>query len=702
MRLVLVVMLAIARPSAALQAYSSFITRAASRARSGHRLTAAPPAREAASGSEQASAGVANVKAWLTERMRAAIVAQYGEELRDIDPLVAPATKAAFGDYQCNAAMSLAKRVGKKPRDVAVELVEAAELSELCVEPEIAGPGFLNIRVRPDALARRLAEMLADEERLALPRKPAKRVVVDYSSPNIAKEMHVGHLRSTVIGDALARLLELQGHSVLRLNHVGDWGTQFGMLITYLREVAPEAIAAASEDRALDLDLGDLVSFYKAAKRRFDEDEGFQTESRGAVVALQAGDRDSLAAWRALCAKSRVEFEKIYRTLGVDERLEERGESFYNSGLDDVVRALEEAGVLVESDGARVVFPEGHDPAAAATAEGKEKPPPPLIVVKSDGGYMYSTTDLAAIVHRATVEGAERVLYVTDSGQALHFAQVFDAARRAGLVGPAVELTHVPFGLVLGEDGKKFKTRSGETVRLADLLDEAVRIAREDVAARQAEGDGALDVDALAQTIGIAAVKYADLSMNRNSNYKFSYKKMLSLSGNTAPYMLYAYARISGIRRKAGGEELLRGGSAGAAPKIMLDTPEESALAMHLVRLPEVLDQVRLCAVRALAADGRARRARMKTRPAPDARAARSPVPSRPPWRQVEEDLLPHRLCEYVFELSGKFNQFYEACPVLKAPSDELRLSRAALCTVTANTLRVVLSVLGLPTVEAL
>jgi arginyl-tRNA synthetase len=587
------------------------------------------------------------MKEWIGEQMRATIVAEFGEAFRDVDPLVTPATKAAFGDYQCNAAMSLGKRVGMPPRDVATRLVAAARLDGVCEQIEIAGPGFLNLRVREDVLVARLRAALADPTRLALPVKPAQRIIVDYSSPNIAKEMHVGHLRSTVIGDALARVLELQGHEVLRLNHVGDWGTQFGMLITYLREVAPAALETVGADggaatgggsgpaggeraNLAGLELGDLVVFYKAAKKRFDEDPAFQAASRQAVVALQAGDPPSLAAWRALCAKSREQFDLIYSILGVDPRLLERGESFYNPILAQTVTALEQSGLLVESEGARVIHPASYDPAAAAAAasaaaaagaaagdadaEGgaaaTSEGPPPLIVVKSDGGYMYSTTDLAAITHRASVERAQRILYVTDAGQSLHFAQVFDAARRAALLPAATRLEHVSFGLVLGEDGKKFKTRSGETVRLADLLSEAVVIARAELAERQAQraapaaaaaaDEAALDLDALARSIGIAAVKYADLSMNRNSNYRFSYAKMLALSGNTAPYMLYAYARIAGIQRKAraaaGATPSTGGAAAGAGAAdvaISLATVEEKALAIHLARLAEVVDQVR-------------------------------------------------------------------------------------------------------------
>ena len=498
-----------------------------------------------------------DVKAWLAERVGEALGEAFGAEYAGADPLITPATKPEFGDYQCNVAMGLGKRLKSKPRDVASSIVAALKVDE-CFEPtEIAGPGFLNLRLKPDFITAQLKLMLADADaRLAIPPAPqVGRVVVDYSSPNIAKEMHVGHLRSTIIGDTLARVLELRGHDVLRLNHVGDWGTQFGMLITQLRAEAPAAVSG--EQR---LDISELVALYKRAKAAFDESDDFKKTSREEVVKLQvtgairrairrailrhsltpptipplqAGDAESVKAWRALCEQSEVAFQKVYDTLRVDERLETRGESFYNNKLGETVEALKEGSLLKESDGAQVVYAE--DGSGAPIATNRDGDPMPMIVQKSDGGYMYSTTDLAAVRQRVTDEEAARVLYVTDAGQAQHFEQVFAISRQAGFAPDGVSLEHVPFGLVLGEDGKKFKTRSGETVKLVDLLDEALSRAKADVSARlEAEGReaDAADpefVDRVSRAVGIGAVKYADLSMNRMSNYKFSYDKMLAL-----------------------------------------------------------------------------------------------------------------------------------------------------------------------------
>jgi arginyl-tRNA synthetase len=470
--------------------------------------------------------------------------------------------------------------------------------------------------------------------------------------------MHVGHLRSTIIGDTLARVLELRGHDVLRLNHVGDWGTQFGMLITQLRAEAPAAVSG--EQR---LDISELVALYKRAKAAFDESDDFKKTSREEVVKLQAGDAESVKAWRALCEQSEVAFQKVYDTLRVDERLETRGESFYNNKLGETVKALKEGSLLKESDGAQVVYAE--DGSGAPIATNRDGDPMPMIVQKSDGGYMYSTTDLAAVRQRVTDEAAARVLYVTDAGQAQHFEQVFAISRKAGFAPDGVSLEHVPFGLVLGEDGKKFKTRSGETVKLVDLLDEALSRAKADVSARlEAEGReaDAADpefVDRVSRAVGIGAVKYADLSMNRMSNYKFSYDKMLALSGNTAPYMLYAYARIRGIQRKAAEAA---GADAAAPPSpddLQLEAPAEYALARHIMRLPAVV-------------------------------------------AEVEGELLPSKLCEYIFELAGRFNQFYEALSVVNAESEEARRSRLALCALTAATLRLNLELLGIEPLERL
>ncbi|MBW4444576.1 MAG: arginine--tRNA ligase [Plectolyngbya sp. WJT66-NPBG17] len=576
----------------------------------------------------------------LKNRLEAALVSAFGADLAGTDPMLVPTSNPKFGDYQANVAMSLAKRLGKAPRAIAEEISQKLEIDDICEKPSIAGPGFINLMLKPAYLQAQLAAMEGDS-RLGIPLvKDPKKVVVDFSSPNIAKEMHVGHLRSTIIGDSLARILEFQGHDVLRLNHVGDWGTQFGMLITYLREVAPEALTTADA-----LDLGDLVAFYKKAKQRFDEDPEFQERSRQEVVRLQSGAEDTLRAWRLLCEQSRREFQIIYDLL--DICITERGESFYNPLLAQVVEDLERSGLLVEDQGAKCVFLEGFT--------NREGNPLPLIIQKSDGGYNYATTDLAAIRYRVQQDHGDRLIYITDSGQANHFAQVFQVARRAGWIPDTVEVVHVPFGLVQGEDGKKLKTRSGDTVRLRDLLDEAVERSRADLEARlKAEDRQETEdfINEVAQVVGIDAVKYADLSQNRTSNYIFSYDKMLSLQGNTAPYMLYAYVRVQGISRKGqiDFEQL------GSDIKIVLQEETELALAKHLLQLDEILTEVSL-------------------------------------------DLMPNRLCQYLFELSQKFNQFYDRCPVLQA-EESIKVSRLALCDLAAKTLKLGLSLLGIRILE--
>ena len=464
-------------------------------------------------------------------------------------------------------------------------------------------------------------------------------IVVDFSSPNIAKEMHVGHLRSTIIGDCIARVLEFRGYDVLRLNHVGDWGTQFGMLIAYLREAYPEALTTANA-----LDIGDLVSLYKKAKIRFDEDEEFKETARNEVVNLQAGAEDSRHAWGLLCDQSRREFQVIYDLLDIN--LTERGESFYNPFLSDVITKLEEQGLLEEDAGAKCVFLEGFT--------NKNGDPLPLIVKKTDGGFNYATTDLAAIKYRVEKDHADRIIYVTDSGQGNHFAGVFQVARKSGLLPGNVETVHVPFGLVLGEDGKRLKTRSGETIKLKALLDEAVLQARQDLEARlEEEGRSETPefIDRVAQVVGISAVKYADLSQNRTTDYKFSFQKMLALKGNTAPYLLYAYVRPQGISRK-GNIDFTQLKST----KIVLSEEAELILAKHILQLSEVI-------------------------------------------LEVEKDLLPNRLCQYLFELSQKFNQFYDRCSILNAEEPQ-RTSRLILADLTARTLKLGLSLLGIPVLE--
>ncbi len=579
----------------------------------------------------------------LKVKFEQALVAAFGAEYAGVDPILVTASNPKFGDYQANLALSLSKRQGLPPRAIAAAIVEKLDVSEICEPPDIAGPGFINLKLKTAYLEAQLNAIQLDP-RLGVPTtKTPLREIVDFSSPNIAKEMHVGHLRSTIIGDSIARILEFRGHDVLRLNHVGDWGTQFGMLIAYLRVVYPDALTTANA-----LDIGDLVSFYRQAKQRFDEDEAFQEIARQEVVRLQAGAEDTIHAWKLLCEQSRREFQVIYDLLGVE--LIERGESFYNPLLPAVVEDLQQSGLLVENQGAKCVFLDGFT--------NREGDPLPLIVQKSDGGYNYSTTDLAAIRYRMQKDEAKRIIYVTDAGQANHFAQFFQVARKAGWIPDDVELVHVPFGLVLGEDGKKFKTRSGDTVRLRDLLDEAIARARKDVESRlQAEErtEKAEFIHKVAQIVGISAVKYADLSQNRTSNYIFSYDKMLDLKGNTAPYMLYAYARVQGISRKGG----INFEALGDNAKVILQHETEFTLAKSLLQLGEVISI-------------------------------------------LEQDLLPNRLCEYLFQLSQKFNQFYDrnlGVPVLNA-EEPLRTSRLVLCDLTARTLKLGLSLLGIEVLE--
>jgi arginyl-tRNA synthetase len=573
-------------------------------------------------------------------RFSQALVKAFGEPYSHTDPLIAPATNPKFGDYQCNISLSLAKELKQKPRDVAEKILQHLDIADLCQTPEIAGPGFINLTLKPSYLQERLNSLLTDRRLGVEAANPPQKIIVDFSSPNIAKEMHVGHLRSTIIGDSIARILEFRGHQVTRLNHVGDWGTQFGMLITYLKEAYPDALITADA-----LDLGDLVAFYKKAKIRFDEDETFKETARKAVVTLQSGDPESLQAWRLLCDQSRREFQKIYDRLHI--QLTERGESFYNPYLENVVTELDQKGLLQEDNGALCVFLDGFT--------NKDGDPLPLIVKKSDGGYNYATTDLAAICYRVREDKAERIIYITDAGQANHFAQVFQVAKKAGFLPDSVEVVHVPFGLVLGEDGKKLKTRSGETVKLQELLDEAIASSRSALLKRlqdENRTESAEFIEEVAVTVGLSSVKYADLSQNRNSNYVFSFDKMLNLQGNTAPYMLYAYARVRSIGREGNidFQELTANAS------ILLNEEAELVLAKHILQLSEII-------------------------------------------QTVEEDLLPNRLCDYLYELSKKYNRFYENCPVLKS-EEPMKTSRLALCDLTARTLQLGLHLLGISLLE--
>lgn len=567
----------------------------------------------------------------LARRFEAALSAAFGAEHATTDPALRRSTRA---DYQANVAMALAKRLGRPPREVAQALVDRLDVQDLCSKVEIAGPGFLNLTLREDYLARELADT-ARSDRLGLPSPAPETVIVDYSSPNVAKEMHVGHLRSTIIGDALARVLEALGHRVIRQNHLGDWGTPFGMLIEHLVD-----LGGGTPDAAFS--ITDLDAFYREARAKFDADPTFADRSRRRVVLLQGGDEPTLALWRRLVAESTRYFNACYRRLGIthtDDSI--AGESFYNSLLAPIIAELQEKGLATESDGALCVFPPGFT--------GKEGAPLPLIVRKQDGGYGYATTDLAAIKHRLLTLGATRLLYVVGAPQSQHFAMVFEAARQAGWLAPPARAEHVAFGSILGADKKMFKTRSGESVKLMALLDEAMERAQKTVREKNAELDPET-MDAVARAVGTGAVKYADLSNDRIKDYVFDWDRMLSFDGNTAPYLMYAHARIRSIFRKAEG-------GAGGPDEIALREPAERALALELFRFGAVA-------------------------------------------AEVAETLEPHRLCGYLYELAGAFTSFYEQCPVLRAPDEASRRSRLALCELTARTLARGLDLLGIEAPE--
>ncbi len=575
-------------------------------------------------------------------RFRAAISAAFGPEWADIDPLVRVSTNPKFGDFQANVAMSLAKRLGRRPREVAEEILAKLDLDDFCHAPEIAGPGFVNCRLLDETLTG-LAGVMRADDRLGIAVAAApKTVVVDYSAPNVAKEMHVGHLRSTIIGDAIARVLDFLGHRVVAQNHIGDWGTQFGMLIEYLLDQR-----AAGGDQAEGSKIADLNRFYQKAKAAFDADPEFKQRARQRVVALQGGDEETLAIWRSLVDESEKHFRVLYARLRValtDDDI--RPESSYNDDLPGIVAELEQAGICEVSEGALCVFTDGF-----LTKQGERLP---LIIRKSDGGYLYATTDLAALRHRIKVLGADRVCYVTGAPQAQHFAMVFATARAAGWLGPDVQVEHVPFGTILGEDKKPFRTRSGEVIKLDALLDEALERAGNIVAERTLELSPE-ERARVADVVSIGAVKYADLSGDRVKDYVFGWDRMLAMDGNTAPYLQYAYARICSIFRRA---ELERSEIA-KDPNIAiaLEHEDERALLFKLLLIGPVI-------------------------------------------RGVAHHLEPHTLCTYLFELASQFSAFYEACPVLKAESEELKRSRLAICDLTARALGLGLSLLGIETLE--
>lgn len=541
----------------------------------------------------------------------------------------------SHGNFATNLAMMLTKAAGKNPRELAQLIIDNVPASSHIAKLEIAGPGFINFFIDESALANQLMTALTDPHLgIALPQQQT--VVVDYSSPNLAKEMHVGHLRSTIIGDAVTRALEFMGHKVIRQNHVGDWGTQFGMLLAYMEELQ----AQGTEDT--ELELSNLESFYRAAKLRFDESADFADRARHLVVELQSGDEYCNRLWRKFNDISLNHCFDIYQRLGVSlTRDDIKGESTYNDDLPQVVADLDAQKLLSESHGAKVVFQDEF--------RNKDGETLPIIIQKADGGYLYATTDLAAIRYRAKVLNADRILYFVDLRQALHFQQVFSLVKTAGFADESVKLEHLGFGTMNGQDGRPFKTRSGGVVKLVDLLNEANTRATELVRSKNPDMDEETLTE-IARVVGISSVKYADLSKNRASDYIFSFEQMLSFDGNTAPYLLYAYTRIAGIFKRADNIDLTNA-------TIVLEHEREKDLANKLAQFGEVLSR--------MVAKGQ-----------------------------------PHVLCAYLYELAGAFSSFYEACPVLNAANEAEKNSRLLLSQLTAKTLKQGLNLLGIETLE--
>jgi arginyl-tRNA synthetase len=577
----------------------------------------------------------------LTPRVQSAIAAALGDEHREADPVLRP---SQFADVQVNAALALAKKVGMPPREVAAKIVAALDVDGVCDAVEVSGPGFINLTFS-DAWLASLLQEVASDARAGVPVQERENIPIDYSAPNVAKEMHVGHLRTTVVGDSLARTLEHLGHNVVRQNHIGDWGTPFGMLIEHLLDVGRESAEA-------ELLVTDPNAFYQAARVKFDRAEkaepagsagDFNTRARTRVVSLQAGDPDTLALWQELVDLSKTYFNTVYSTLGITlTDLDLAGESTYNAVLGSLCDELEAAGIATMSDGALCVFLDGYT--------GREGKPVPLIIRKSDGGYGYATTDLATIRYRVRELEAHRVLYVIGAPQALHLNMVWDTARKAGWLPDDVVPVHVQIGNVLGEDRKILKTRSGKPLRLMMLLDEAVEKARSVIDEARPDLDEGVRAT-IARQIGIGAVKYADLSVAHSSEYVFDLDRMVALTGNTGPYLQYVVARIRSIFRQVGMDPAQQ-----RAP-ILVGEPEERALALHLLGFGDVLTEV----------------------------------------GDVYE---PHRLCAYLFELAQTFSAFYESCPVLKADRDEVRESRLALCALVFRVMTTGLDLLGLEAPE--
>jgi arginyl-tRNA synthetase len=574
-----------------------------------------------------------NIQALLSEKVSQALIAAGAPA--DCEPQVRQSAKVQFGDYQANGVMAVAKKLGMPPRQLAEQVLTHLDLSGIASKTEIAGPGFINIFLDPAFLASHVDAALKSD-RLGVSRPQAQTVVIDYSAPNVAKEMHVGHLRSTIIGDAAVRTLEFLGHKVIRANHVGDWGTQFGMLIAYLEK--------QQQENAGEMALADLEGFYREAKKHYDEDEAFAERARSYVVKLQGGDQYFLEMWRKLVDITMSQNQLTYNRLNVTlTRDDVMGESLYNPMLPGIVADLKAKKLAVESEGATVVFLDEY--------KNKEGEPMGVIIQKKDGGYLYTTTDIACAKYRYETLHADRVLYYIDSRQHQHLMQAWTIVRKAGYVPDSVPLEHHMFGMMLGKDGKPFKTRAGGTVKLSDLLDEALERARRLVAEKNPDMP-ADELEKLANAVGIGAVKYADLSKNRTTDYIFDWDNMLAFEGNTAPYMQYAYTRVLSVFRKANIDE-----SVLANATVTLSEDREAQLAARLLQFEETLTVV--------ARDG-----------------------------------TPHVMCAYLYDLAGLFSGFYEHCPILSAENEAVRNSRLKLAQLTAKTLKLGLDTLGIETVE--
>ncbi len=574
-----------------------------------------------------------NIQALLSEKVSQALIAAGAPA--DCEPQVRQSAKVQFGDYQANGVMAVAKKLGMAPRQLAEQVLTHLDLQGIASKTEIAGPGFINIFLDPAFLAQHVDAALKSD-RLGVAQPPAQTIVVDYSAPNVAKEMHVGHLRSTIIGDASVRTLEFLGHNVIRANHVGDWGTQFGMLIAWLEK--------QQQDNAGEMALADLEGFYRDAKKHYDEDEAFAERARSYVVKLQGGDEYFRQMWRQLVDITMSQNQLTYDRLNVTlTRKDVMGESLYNPMLAGIVADLKAKGLAVESEGATVVFLDEY--------KNKEGEPMGVIIQKKDGGYLYTTTDIACAKYRYETLHADRVLYYIDSRQHQHLMQAWTIVRKAGYVPDSVPLEHHMFGMMLGKDGKPFKTRAGGTVKLADLLDEALERARRLVAEKNPDMP-ADELEKLANAVGIGAVKYADLSKNRTTDYVFDWDNMLAFEGNTAPYMQYAYTRVLSVFRKADIDE-----SVLAQAQVTISEDREAQLAARLLQFEETL-------------------------------------------AVVARDGTPHVMCAYLYDLAGLFSGFYEHCPILSAENESVRNSRLKLAQLTAKTLKLGLDTLGIETVE--